>query len=379
MSQRSPSFTSILKDITNTKQGGQSRHNEQAGKQRYAATTITTPNYKTCAYYKRVSDNGKKSPYSNPFTDALDTSYEMPYQKSNTNASPWDAYPPRDKSPNDARNQNSSPYSPYRRQEFNLFAKELKSFQPTNAASNQPKQKPNELNLKESMKPSQLVNSQFTPSPNYNPEKLYFNDPEIKKIVEAAKSRVNVDWKDPKKQKDYFIAIKESGVFNEKYYGVSDKEFNLRVSQLTQRSVTPTNRRGVAEFKDINHQLTKSGFVDRGEKTPTTERTPTRVNKESYVPAFGTRVDTETSNVLDTSGNLTPRQHSVAGQKEIRGVRPSNVSEVAWKTPTKSPNRLVESRVEDSVSARKINTNAPNTRYSPLLKITDAMHSARHL
>lgn len=198
--------------------------------------------------------------------------------------------------------------------------------------------KKSQLNISgylENLKQSQIAHSKLTSNPNYNPEKLYFKDPEIQRISNAAKARNNLDWRDPAQQKAYFAKLKETGLFNERYYGLPPTEFDLRLSQIQQGFPVSYEHKGyVPEFKNVSHNLATSGVYN-----PQDMPLPTAEFHSKYSP----RVH-ETDTSFQNASTISVKS---AGNKEIRGVRPSYVNLNDWKSGKDSFLGLDNSRFGD--------------------------------
>ena len=80
---------------------------------------------------------------------------------------------------------------------------------------------------------SNLVEPEKTIPPNYDEKKLYFQDPEIRKLAESSYKYRNLTWRDNDKQLGYFYALKESGLLNNRLYGDPEEVLNLRLSRIT--------------------------------------------------------------------------------------------------------------------------------------------------
>mgnify|MGYP000856791777 FL=1 len=205
----------------------------------------------------------------------------------------------------------------------------------------------------DNIKQGSVAHESYTANPDYNPEKQYFKDPEIQKIALAARARKEINWRDASKQREYFELIKESGLFNEKFYGLPEKQIDSRLSQIqgTLKFVTcleniessPPSRR-VANHLTMHPYF----FPEETQNSPANSR-PILTNNSSL-------------NVLRTSSVSAKK----IGNKEVRGVRPSFVNVNEWVTAKKEQNsaskenlvrRSTETKGQRSTEAKKRGNN----------------------
>ena len=118
-------------------------------------------------------------------------------------------------------------------------------------------------NFIEAEKPIQTVPT------DYDEKKLYFQDPEIRKVAESATKYRSLSWRDPDKQTEYFQTLKESGLLNNKFYGYPREVLDLKVSKIMGvpiQSSVATEREANMNYltlSDVKRELARSSYQAR--------------------------------------------------------------------------------------------------------------------
>ena len=147
-------------------------------------------------------------------------------------------------------------------------------------------QTPLSLSFFESEKEKQGVQA---PPPGYDENKLYFKDPEIRKIAETSTKYKGLTWKSHDKQLEYFKALKESGLLSNKFYGLPGEAMDLRVSRITGvpvRSkptiITDLNASHITLY-DIKRELAHSNYSRRRRNLSLFDQNQSREEPSQYL------------------------------------------------------------------------------------------------
>lgn len=106
---------------------------------------------------------------------------------------------------------------------------------------------------------------EVAPGVQYHADHLYYKDPDVE-AVKNSKS-IPVSWKDISQQKNYFELLKDSGIFNSRFYGGSKEPTDLKASYASQNlqpeqpsQLSQTNNSLKYDFDRL--ALAKSGYIE---------------------------------------------------------------------------------------------------------------------
>jgi len=145
---------------------------------------------------------------------------------------------------------------------------------------------------------------QFDSPVNYDPEKLYFNDPEIKALAESSRKFRSLTWKDPNKQSEYFRVLRESDLLDYKFYGHPAEVMELKLSRITglpPQSLPQNRHSDVTQYStlnDVKRELAQSNYMTKIRNSTyinTSQRDDSGLHK-SYAGPYGTSQTTLVGN-----------------------------------------------------------------------------------
>lgn len=164
------------------------------------------------------------------------------------------------------------------------------------------------------------------PPPNYDPEKLYFKDPEIKAIAESSRKFRSLTWKEPHKQTEYFKVLRESNILDYKFYGHPEEVLELKLSQITgiPPQNVPNRHSDITQYSTINdvkRELAQSNYMTRIRNSTYIDNsqsglkksyggTPRRLDGSNILPnRFSNVIDRQKAENLMKSGSQTDRSN----------------------------------------------------------------------
>mmetsp|Transcript_9320 Transcript_9320/g.10486 ORF Transcript_9320/g.10486 Transcript_9320/m.10486 type:complete len:294 (-) Transcript_9320:161-1042(-) len=114
------------------------------------------------------------------------------------------------------------------------------------------------------------LNPNKQPPAGYDPNKLYFQDPEIKKIAESSRKFHSLTWKEPNKQAEYFQILRETDLLDYKFYGHPEEVLELRLSMVS--GIPPKKAKSTNSLStmlkystvgDVKKELAQSSYIAR--------------------------------------------------------------------------------------------------------------------
>lgn len=136
------------------------------------------------------------------------------------------------------------------------------------------------LSLSAMLTPEQTELQKTLPPADYDHSKLYFLDPEIRKLAESSVKYRSLTWKDPLKHAEYFQILRETGLLDTNFYGHPKGVFDLKMSKIGGPLPEPSSTKNLSEnlhqltLYDVKKELAQSHYITRIRRTVAqTERT----------------------------------------------------------------------------------------------------------